>query len=369
MIESDRMRRLLGATFIAEAVFWTIAGLLYAARPSDMQFIHPEYFWLLLALPVLLLVFVRRWAWKDRLYDSYRNMGRTRMIWLTFHPWRYFLTWFLLRTTVFFAVMTMAQPAMGSQKIKGSKRVLDLVFCLDISSSMNTMDIAPNTTRLDVAKRAMTQVLNTLKGERIAIVVFANEAYTQLPLTMDYGAAKMFIQEIETSMITAQGTNIGAALEAASGQFADGQSGHAIMVITDGEDHEQLWEEQVEKINKSEIELCYFGIGTERGGKIPIDPKAPELGYKQSGGGDVISRLDPASLRKMGAATGSAVEFSGDPYPDMTGMVAELTSVKNKEVREMEFTIQKNYFRTPLILTILCFIAYLFVPLLMQRRQ
>lgn len=366
---NSRYRRLMQLTLVAEAIFWGVVLLLYAfVKPSAMEFLHPGMFWLFLLIPALFVVFVLRWQWKSRLYDAYRGMGKTRMIRVTFQPVRYFLQYFLLRSVVFFLVLALAQPVMGSRKVKGSRRVLDLVICLDISSSMNTMDIAANTSRLTVAKRALTQLLNNLKGERISVVIFANEAYTQLPLTMDYGAAKMFIQEIETSMISDQGTNVGTALEVAREQFKDGESGHAIVVITDGEDHEQQWKEQIAKLREANVELSYYGIGTTKGGLIPNDPDDLSAGYKRESGTAVVSRLDKDGLRRMAAASGSNVEFSDAAFPDMSGLISELSSVQNKTVKEMEFSVQHNYFQVPLFLAFSCFLAYLFVPFLVNRK-
>jgi len=367
---TSNYRKLLQLTLVAEAIFWAVAGILYAvAKPSAMSFLHPGMFWLFGLIPGIFVVFLLRWQWKSRLYEQYQGIGKTRMIWVTFQPVRYFLQYFFLRSIVFFLVVALSQPILGSRKVKGSRRVLDLVICLDISSSMNTMDIEANTSRLTVAKRGMIQLLNNLKGERISVVIFANEAYTQLPLTMDYGAAKMFIQEIETAMISDQGTNIGSALEVAQSQFIDGESGHAIVVITDGEDHEQKWQEQVEKIRESKIELSYYGIGTSKGGLIPNDPYDLQAGYKRENGSTVVSRLDQDGLRKMAAATGSDVEFSSVPFPDMSGLIAGLSSVKNKTVKEMEFKVQKNYFQVPLFCAFCCFLGYLFVPFLVKRPQ
>lgn len=369
---SHSFRQLVIWTLIAEVIFWAIAGLLYGtavATGSPLQFLHPGAFWLFLLIPAILVVYLKRWQWKSALYESYQGMGRTRMLWVTFNPFRYFLQYFFLRSIVFFLILTLAQPALGSHKVKGSKRVLDLVICLDISSSMNTMDMEANTTRLTVAKRAVIQLLNNLKGERVSVVIFANEAYTQLPLTMDYGAAKLFVQEIATDMITDQGTNIGAALEMAQVQFIDSESGHAILVITDGEDHEQLWREQVTQIVNKGVELSYFGVGTEAGGLIPNDPLDLAAGYKRDGGTAVVSRLDMEGLRRMADASGSALHVATSPYPDMAEVVADLSSVKSKTVHNMEFLVDRNYYQVPLIVAFCCFLAYLFVPFLVNRSR
>ncbi len=369
---SDVFRKLVIWTLIAEIIFWAVAGLVYGsfqAAGARFQFLHPGFFWLLLFVQVILFAYIKRWQWKSELHDSYRGMGKTRMLWVTFHPLRYFLQYFFVRSILFFLVIALVQPVMGNRKVKGSKRVLDLVICMDVSSSMNTVDMDETSSRLTVAKRGVIQLLNSLKGERVSVVIFANEAYTQLPLTMDYGAAKMFVQEIETDMVTNQGTNIGAALEMAQVQFMDSESGHAILVITDGEDHEQLWREQVNKIGEKGIELSYFGIGTEHGGLIPNDPKDPSLGYKRDGGGAVVSRLDVAGLKRMASASGSALHFANSAYPDMSAVALDLSSVKSKSVKNMEFTVQRNYYQIPLVIAFCCFLGYLFVPFFVNRSR
>lgn len=369
---SHAYRQLVLWTLVAEVVFWAIAGILYTtafATGSALTFLHPGLFWLLLLIPAVLVIYLWRWRWKSELYESYRGMGRTRMLWVKFNPVRYFLQYFFLRNILFFLILALAQPAMGNRKVKGSKRVLDLVICLDISSSMNTMDMEAGTTRLEVAKRGILELLNNLKGERISIVIFANEAYTQLPLTMDYGAAKLFVQDIATDMISDQGTNIGAALEMAQLQFIDSESGHAVLVITDGEDHEQLWREQVGKIAAKDIELSYFGIGTEQGGLIPVDPEDPAAGYKQDGGSSVVSKLDVVGLKRMAQTSGSALNFASSAYPDMGQVIADLSAVKSKTVKDMEFTVQRNYYQVPLMIAFFCFLAYLFVPFFVNRSE
>lgn len=365
-------RKLVVWTLIAEVAFWAASAIVYflffASGDTELQFLHPHLFWLFLSIPAILFVYLRRWRWKSSLYESYRGMGKTRMLWVTFHPLRYFLQYFFLRNILFFLILALAQPIMGNRKVKGSKRVLDLVICLDISSSMNTMDMEDDS-RLTVAKRGISQLLNNLKGERISVVVFANDAYTQLPLTMDYGAAKMFVNEIETDMISDQGTNIGAALRVAQTQFIDSESGHAILVITDGEDHEQLWREQVDQLVKKNVELSYFGIGTEQGGLIPIDPQDPSMGYKRDGGSTIVSRLDANGLKRMAETSNSSVYFANSAYPDMISVVNELSSVKTKTVKSMEFTVQRNYYQIPLSIAFCCFMAYLFVPFLVNRSR
>lgn len=354
---------------IVEVGCWLLTTIVYfilSSNPS-FQFLTPKMGYLLLLIPIILSVFAYRWKWKHELYSTYK--GQTRMLWITFRPRRYFLSYFFFRMAIFFIIVALCQPVMGNRKVKGSKKILDLVICLDISNSMNTQDMGEKTSRLTVAKRAITQLVNNLKGERIAVVIFANDAYTQLPLTQDYGAAKLFLQEIESNMISDQGTNIGSALEVAQSQFVDEASGHAILVITDGEDHEKLWKEQVQKIAESKIELVYYGIGTTRGGLIPIDPTNPNPKYKRQRGQVIVSRLNEAEIAKMATRTDSKFSIAKTAFPNMTTVISELENVKTQKVSELEFTVQRSYFQIPLLIAVAAFLAYLFVPILENRME
>ena len=366
-------RKLLFRTLLAEAICWGVTISLYGSMHlfggnGQLEFLYSAFFWLLLLIPLLLSIYLGRWKWKSALYERYRGMGKTRMLSVPFKPWRYFMQYFFLRNVFFFLILALAQPVMGYRKVKGSRRILDLVICLDISSSMNTVDMDGNA-RLTVAKRGISELLNNMRGERIAVVIFANKAYTQLPLTMDYGAAKLFVSEIETELISDQGTNIGAALEMAREQFRDSESGHAVLVITDGEDHEQLWQEQVNIYREKGIEISYYGIGSEKGGLIPEDPMDPSAGYKREDGSPVVSRLDREALSRMANETNSQLYFAESAYPDMSRVITALSSAKTKQIKNLELTVQANYFQIPLILAFLCLAGYLFVPFLVNRTQ
>lgn len=363
-------QQLMKLLFISEGIWWMLVLVCYAVFPFGkwgVKLLHPEMLPLWLVIPVLGVLTWFQWNWKAKVYEQYSGFGSTRMLWVKFEPVKAFLHYFLLRSTYFFIVLAMAQPVAGSRKVNGSKRVLDLVICLDISNSMNTKDMGGGqTSRLTAAKQAIGELLNQLKGERIAVVVFANDAYTQLPLTMDYGAAKLFIPDIETSMITDQGTNIGRALEQAQEQFKDTESGKAVLVITDGEDHENLWKEQVAALQKKHIELAYLGLGSPKGGLIPNNPYDASEGYKRENGVAVVSKLDKAALARMASASGSVLVVSNSAFPNIYDIAANYKNSKNKQLMKVEFNVDKNYFYIPAILALLCMICYFFLPILIN---
>ncbi len=371
--EKNTYRRLVNLLVVSEAAWWITVFTLFAVISrvyKEVSLLHPEMLGLWAIIPVLGALSWIQWNWKSRIYEEYSGYGSTRMLWVKFEPMKAFLHYFLLRTTYFFIILAMAQPVAGSRKVNGSKRVLDLVICLDISNSMNTKDMGGNqSSRLTAAKQSIGELLNQLKGERIAVVVFANNAYTQLPLTMDYGAAKLFVPDIETSMISDQGTNIGRALEVAREQFKDTESGKAILVITDGEDHEALWKNQVEELKKKNVELAYLGLGSSKGGLIPNNPYDETEGYKREGGKAVVSKIDKKGLTRMASVSGSILVTSDSPFPNIYDIASNYKNSKNKQVLKVEFKVDKNYFYIPTTLALLCMICYFFLPIIINPNK
>lgn len=371
--EANTYNRLMKLLLLSEGIWWAIILIGYALLPIDhwgVKLLHPEMLGLWIVIPILAVVSWIQWRWKARIYQEYSGYGSTRMLWVKFEPIKAFLHYFLLRSTYFFVVLAMAQPVAGSKKVNGSKRVLDLVICLDISNSMNTKDMGgTEVSRLTAAKQAIGELLNQLKGERIAVVVFANDAYTQLPLTMDYGAAKLFVPDIETSMISDQGTNIGRALEVAQEQFKDTESGKAILVITDGEDHEALWKKQLDELKKKHVELAYLGLGSTKGGLIPNNPYDLSDGYKRENGQAVVSKIDKKGLTKMASESGSILVTSDSPFPNIYDIATNYKNTKNKQVMKVEFKVDKNYFYVPTILALLCMICYFFLPIIINPNK
>ncbi len=364
--------RLLQAVIVTELALWLLTFLVwffFIRTSQSLSFLHPEYLWLWLAIPLFIGANLLQWNHKQKIYAAYSGYGATRILWVTFSFTKVFLHFILLRLTLFFLVVALAQPVAGSKKVKGSKRILDLVICLDISNSMNTEDMAGKTSRLTAAKQAISQLMNQMAGERIAVVVFANDAYTQLPLTLDYGAAKLFVPDIETGMISDQGTNIGRALEVAQDQFKDEESGRALLVITDGEDHEQLWQEQTQILKEKKVQICYLGLGTSAGGVVPKDPLDDSNELIRENGQPVISKLDKSALKRMASQSGAELLVSSSAFPDMTSVARTFTNTKNKTVKSIEFNVDKNYYQIPLLIAIILFIGYLFLPYLFTEKM
>jgi Ca-activated chloride channel family protein len=358
-------------TLSFEAVWWIVVlSWMFSSRTSEsiqIGLLHPNYTWFWLIIPLIIAGTFVYWHWKISIYKQFHGTGKTRILWNPFHPFRAFIQYFLLRTFIFLIVLAVAEPVLGKTKIKSSKRVLDLVICLDISNSMNVQDMKNGVSRLTAAKATISELLNQLKGERIAVVVFANDAFVQLPLTMDYGAAKLFVPDIETSMLSDQGTNIGNALAVAQTQFKDTESGKAILVLTDGEDHEQKWQSEVKKLRDLKVRQYYLGFGSSEGGLVPIDPYDLSLGYKRVNGKAVVSKLNSGTIHQMAKNSGAEYSTTRQEFPSVSPIVEMLNSSQQQKVQSVEVTVDQTYFQIPTILAIICFLAFLFVPLAINR--
>lgn len=339
-------------------LFWMMDG--YSESANDLlAYKFESKLKLLWAILPIAGVYLWLAFWKASRYDSLANQRILSFMIQQKSIWQQFYSYVLFRCLFVFCVFALAQPVFGSKRVSATRESMELVFAVDVSSSMNTMDLEPGTSRLEVVKRAMNELLNKLHGERVGITIFAGNAYLQLPLTADYDAAKMFIQEVETDMISNQGTNIPAVLELSSTMFSKEKTGKAVLLLTDGENHEEGIEEAAKLIIEKEISLAVLGVGTESGGLIPNDPKRPELGYKtDSKGSTIVSKPSPSYLRSVASACRGISFFSSDAYPDLNAILDHLKHMKRAKVAGIKMDIKENWYQIPLVFALICLILY-----------
>lgn len=356
------------AFFIVFVAVLSIFGFFSASSGNYLAFKHEFLLWLLIILPVLSFVQVRKstqyYKTVERLGDASSSLiQRTTLL-------RVFLKHFFIRNTIAFLIIAMAGPVYGSKKVKATKETLELVICLDISNSMNAKDISDENSRLDVSKRALVQLINNLNGEQIGLVLFANSAFVQLPLTTDYAAAKLFIKDVETSMITDQGTNISEALNTTVNMFSEKEVSKGIILVTDGEDHESGLENTINHLKEKSIQLSVLGIGTREGGLVPKDPSRPEIGYKTDAlGRTVLSKLNRDLIKEIAQNAGGYAHFSDDEFPDLSPLLTELKTMKRAKIDTLDFDVQQDRYRLPLVFALIMLMGYLFMRSNVQLRR
>ena len=240
-------------------------------------------FWSWLFLPVILIsilfVFDRAWKIKtQKLFFSKSNLERLSPNISQIKPIIKILA-ILIGSSMF--VIAMINPKIGT-KIETFQRLgVDIVFALDVSKSMLAEDIIPS--RIDKSKQLIGQIINNLGGDRIGIVAYAGKAFPQLPLTTDYSSAKMFLQNMNTEMLSSQGTAIDEAIRLSSTYFDQDQSTERLLfIVSDGEDHNDLSYEMAELAAKNNITIYSIGVGTEKGSPIPIKKNGLVMNYKKA---------------------------------------------------------------------------------------
>jgi Ca-activated chloride channel family protein len=377
-----RIPLILTGILIWEFIFWiSFFGFLLMMGYFSHSNIGPQMGFknedalpfLCLILP-LNLIFIWFIFWKNKRFNSIGNSHIQSFMLSSISSLQAFLKFFFFRNTVAFVILAMAQPVFGTKKVTGTIESLELIVALDISTSMNVKDIDDKVSRLGIAKRAMVQLINNLHGEKLGVVVFAGDAFAQLPLTMDYDAAKMFVGEIETGMISNQGTNIASALQVAQKMFTKTKSSRAIILISDAEDHEGGIDVFLRQLKEKEIELSVLGLGTANGGLIPNNPDQPEFGYKLSPAGTpIVSKMNPDLVKSLAAKSSGTYLISESPYPDLTTLLENLKRMKRTKVKTISFDVKQNIYQFPLLLAIISWILFLVLPqklnLSMEIRQ
>ena len=367
--ETYPIMKLLRTLLMCELVFWIVFYLLIqslgfliplSGSQFGFQFAKPQYFYLLLFLIPFFYVFILSLKRKNYIDSNLSQFSRSQVVkgsifWSIFR-------FFLLRSAFVFLIVALAQPIYGRKKVKGTVKSMELVVCLDVSNSMNTQDI-DETSRLEVAKRSLNALISSLSGEKIGLCLFAGNAYVQLPLTTDYSAAKLFVDEVNTNYVSSQGTNIPEALSTATSMFSKEKVTKAILVVTDGENHEEERAEIYSEIIEKEIHVCALGIGTELGGPVPEDPYNPGNGYrKDASGQNVVSKLNPSFVKQIAAKTNGYAMITSEPYPDLQTILTQINQMKRTKLRDLEFDIQESRYQVPLLISLLCWLLWLIIP-------
>lgn len=266
-----------------------------------IRFEDISYLYALAAMPVFFLLFY--WMILQR-KKRMQKMGDYHLIkqMMPQQPvqklWVKFLVYNLVYSLI---VIGLANPQIGSKLQNVERKGVDLMIALDVSNSMLAQDIKPN--RLQKAKRAISKLVDNLQGDRIGIVVFAGRAYMQLPITSDYSAAKLFINTIDTDVVPTQGTSIGQAIDLSLEAFQDNEHEKAIVVITDGEDHDDDPVAAAERAAEQGVYIYTIGIGMPEGAPIPIFSNGKQVGFKKDiNGKTVVTKLDEITLQKVAAA-------------------------------------------------------------------
>ena len=255
--------------------------------------------------------------------------------------WAPYVKALMLLSAIFFLIVAAARPQIGSRVRTVTRQGIDVVVALDVSQSMLAEDLAPN--RITRAQQEIQSLLERLRGDRVGLVAFAGDAFVQCPLTLDYAAARLFLRLMNTDLVPVPGTGLARAIEVATGAFEEEETQFkALVLITDGEDHEGRMRDAAEEAKKQGVRIYAVGIGSEQGEPIPIrDAGGQVKDYKRDENGEVIlTRQDPAALMEI-------CELTGGQYFDgkAGGLALDrlYDAISSLEEREMEGGVVTQY--------------------------
>lgn len=324
------------------------------------RFADPYYFWLLALIPLFTLAFAWFLVWRKRAISRYGDRAVIRGLMPEASTPKMVLKFAFLMVALAFLVLTIAGPQTGSRIEKVKRTGIDLIIALDVSNSMMAEDIKPN--RLERAKQAISRLIDRLDGDRIGIIVFAGKAYTQLPITTDYAAAKMFISAINTSVVPVQGTAVGDAIELAVKNFGASKNNKALIIITDGEDHQGSVLEQAENATQQGVILYTIGMGLPEGAPIPIYNGNVMTGFRKDGEGNpIVSRLDETLLQQLATIGKGMYVRASNSETGLKQIFDDLNKIQASEIETKQFSDYEARFQYFLALTLLILIIDLFV--------
>ncbi|RDI56882.1 VWA domain-containing protein [Flavobacterium glaciei] len=267
-----------------------------------MELDEKKYLYLLFILPLVVLVFLFNLYWKRKKQREFGDLEMVKKLSpesSVFKPVLKLVVMLLALTGLIFGLVN---PKIGTKMETVKREGIDIVFAVDVSKSMLAEDVAPN--RLDKSKQIVSQIINQLGSDRIGIVAYAGSAFPVLPITTDYSVAKMFLQSMNTDMVSSVGTSFNEAIKLSSTYFDDKKTSKLLIMISDGEDHNEGADEAAEEASKLGIKIITIGVGTEKGGTIPLKRNGIIEGFKKDNNNEVvITKLVPESLTAIAKAT------------------------------------------------------------------
>lgn len=306
------------------------------------RFQHIEFLWALLLIPAVVILYIVYLRWRRsrlrRLGDPaltgrlvagrINGRGTTRFV--------------LITSALLFAIIGLCNLQQGAQTEKAQRKGVDVFFALDVSRSMLARDVQPD--RLTRAKQLMTRMMEKMSNDRVGLVVFAGKAYLQVPLTIDYSAAKMLLETVNPDMIPTQGTVLSEAIDLSAGSFSQKEKKYkALVLISDGEDHDEKALDAAHKAAEQGIIIHAIGIGSPQGAPI-IDPATGQQKLDENGR-PVITKLNENELKSLAQATGGSYVQLTNTGQIADGLLAVIDDMESKNYGSVIFTDYNSYFQ------------------------
>ena len=318
-----------------------------------LKFEDPTYFWLLWIIPLMAVIRIVTIWQRRKLLHKIGDAALLKQLMPDVSKARREWKFALLMAAIALIVIMLARPQMGSKVSNDKRNGIETIIAIDISNSMLARDVVPS--RLDKSKMLVENLVDNFTNDKIGLVVFAGDAFVQLPITSDYVSAKMFLQNIDPSLITTQGTDVARAITLASNSFTQQQGvGRAIILITDGEDHEGGAEEAAKQARKKGINVFILGIGSTNGAPIPVGNGEY---LKDQSGNVVMTALNEQMCRSV-AQAGSGTYIHVDNTSDAQEKLnSELSKLQKGETQSVVYSEYAEQFQAFAILVLILLIV------------
>ena len=297
-----------------------------------LMFARARFLWLLLLVPLILIGYaLLRRARRKRM----QRFGDEALVRALMPSWSASKGWW--RTVLFclgFACFSvgLARPLLGAKLVERETKGAEIMICLDVSNSMLAQDYSPD--RLSRAKLAISRIVDRLQGDRIGLIIFAGSSFVQLPITTDYVSAKMFLGSINPQSVPIQGTAIGDAIRTAARSFSlQSEKSRAIIVITDGENHEDDAVDAARQVAETGIRIYTIGVGSVQGQPIPMDGDL----LKDKDGNIVVSRLDEETLKRIASVGNGAYVRAGGEEFGLNPILDEIRKLEDERFNSLVF--------------------------------
>ncbi len=303
-----------------------------------------QYLWLIIPLLTLLLGYVLLHFWKKRKQKEFADSLLFRQLVQNHSSFKYWLKAVLVLTALGFLIPAIIGPQKRGEVQQIKREGIDLVFALDTSRSMDSEDISPS--RLIKAKKIIKELMEELAGDRIGLVAYAGSAHKMMSLTEDYISLQILLNGINSNTVGTQGTSLANAINQSIDLFElDAPGDRAIVILSDGEDHEEDIDDALEKAMEARVNIITIGIGTRNGGKIPISHDGRKIGYKKQHGETIITQLNESALKAIAKDANGTYIHSNSTRKVVQDVKFAFLNYKRVEKGSSDYTNYRLYYQ------------------------
>lgn len=327
------------------------------------RFYSTNYLYLLIVIPLLILFYIIAFSKKKKALSRFGNLDIIKKLTASVSKSRQVLKVILILSAIVFMVLALARPQIGTKLEEVRREGVDIIIALDVSYSMMAEDIKPN--RLEKAKHEIANLIDLMQGDRVGLIAFAGVPFVQCPLTLDYGAARMFLSSMDVNSIPEPGTGISTAIDLAVRTFEERERKYKVLIlITDGEDHLEDPLESAKRAESEGIIIYTVGVGSVKGVPIPVyNNSGQNIGFKKDRGGQIVtSKLDEITLEKIALQTNGKYYRATGGEEELKKIYQDISKMEKKELGSIKFSQYEDRFQYILILSIILLAIELFIP-------